>query len=227
MILLIPIMIYIYSFNSIAFDSNFYKKEFAKHNVYNNLAGYDIENINNDVLNYLKNEKTDNLIRNNFFSKREKLHFLDVKNLIQKTLQAYYFSIVLFLLLFATLIFLLKFKLKIIVKKVLVIIAIGSALVLIDAFLFFIVSKLNFNFIFDLFHETFFSFGTYTFNPQFEKIVVLYPENLFFDALVNIITKTILSSVILLFLSLIFIFKFSKVNFSKFLAKFTVCKNKK
>ncbi|MAH33517.1 hypothetical protein CL615_03935 [archaeon] len=227
MILLIPIVIYIYSFNSITFNTNFYKKEFTKYNVYDNLAEYDIENINNDVLDYLKNEKSDNLIRNNFFNKREKLHFLDVKNLIQKTVQVYYFSIVLFLLLFIILIFLLKFKLKTIVKKILIIIAIGSALTLIDAFLFFLLGNLNFDFVFDLFHKTFFSFGTYTFNSQFEKIVVLYPEKLFFDALLKIITKTILSSIILLFFSIIFIFAFSKGNFFKFFSKFPDGKNKK
>jgi len=123
--------------------------------------------------------------------------------------------------------FLLKFKLKTIVKKILIIIAIGSALTLIDAFLFFLLGNLNFDFVFDLFHKTFFSFGTYTFNSQFEKIVVLYPEKLFFDALLKIITKTILSSIILLFFSIIFIFAFSKGNFFKFFSKFPDGKNKK
>ena len=91
MILIVPVVIYLYNFNSIAFDENFYKKEFSKYNVYNNLKNNYIENINNDVLNYLQFEKNNNLIENNFFNEREKIHLLDVKDLIQTILSIYYF----------------------------------------------------------------------------------------------------------------------------------------
>jgi len=166
MVLIIPIIIYLYNFNSVTFDKGFYKKEFLKYNVYGNLENYDVENINDGVLNYLKKEKDDKLIKNDFFSEREKIHFLDVKNLIQKVLTIYYFSLFLFLLFSTILIFLLKFNFKFIIKKFFVIILFGSILTLFYTLLFFIVSKSNFNFAFDLFHKTFFSFGSYTFNPH-------------------------------------------------------------
>ncbi len=227
MVLLIPIIIYLHNFNSSAFDGNFYKKEFLKYNVYTNLKNHDIEKINDDVLNYLKYNNYDELIKNDFFSQREKTHLLDVKNLIQNLFLIYYISLILFLLLFAVLIFLLDFNYKIIVERFFVMMFFSSLLTLLDAFLFFILTKLNFDFIFDFFHKTFFPIGAYMFNPELEKIVVLYPENLFFDVLIKIITKTIFSSMILFFISLSILFYFFKRNFSNFFLKIIDDKNNK
>ena len=54
MVLDVPFIIYGFNFNSVAFDEDYYKKEFSKYNVYGNLENYAIEKINSDVLNYLK-----------------------------------------------------------------------------------------------------------------------------------------------------------------------------
>ncbi len=212
MVLTIPFIIYLYNFNSIAFDEDFYKKEFLENNVYDNLENYYIENINNDFLNYLRNEKNNLLINNDFFNEREKTHLLDVKNLIQTIFTIFYISIILFLLLFILLIILMDFNFKLIIKRLLIILTIGSFLTLLDAVLFLILSNFNFSFVFDLFHETFFSFGTYTFDTAYEKIVILYPQNLFFDALSRIIIRTIITSVVILCISIIF-FYFFKIKF--------------
>lgn len=229
MVLTMPFMIYGFNFNAVAFDKNLYKEEFSKYNVYGNLKDYNIESINNDVLNYLQSGKNNELIENDFFNEREKTHLLDVKHLIEKVLAAYYFSIILFLLLFILLGFLVNFNFKIIVKKLLIITVIGSLLALLDAVAFFLLSNFNFNFVFDLFHKSFFSFGTYTFDPSYENIVVLYPQNLFFDFLVKIIFNAIFSSIVLLFFSIIFIFVFFESKFKNFLEKFTTrtAKNRK
>jgi len=226
MILIVPIVIYLYNFNSIAFDENFYKKEFSKYNVYNNLKDYDIEKINNDVLTYLKFEKSDMLIGNDFFNEREKIHLLDVKDLIQTILSIYYFSMISIILLVITLIIFLKFNFKIIAKKLLIILAVGNLLTLLDAVLFFLLSNFNFDFVFDLFHKTLFSPGTFTFNPEFENIVVLYTENLFSDFLVKIISNTILSSIIIFSFSILVLFIFFKPNFNKFFKKISTGKTK-
>lgn len=208
MILIIPIIIYGYSFNSIAFDGDLYKREFSKYDVYGKLKNYDIESINDDVLVYLKSGKNDELIKNDFFNEREKLHLLDVKNLIQKVFSIYYLSIILFLLLFILLLISINFNFKIIIKKLSIILPIGSLLTLLNTLIFFILSKLNFDFLFDIFHKTFFSAGSYLFNPAFENIVVLYPQGLFLDFFIKIISDSILSSIIVLFFSLILLFIF-------------------
>ena len=229
MVLTVPLVIYGFNFNSNSFDKDFYKKEFSKYNIYNDLKSYNIDGINNDVLDYLQFEKNDELIENDFFNDREKTHLLDVKNLIQTLFNIYYFSIILIILLIIILIVLLNFNLRNIGEKLLIILTIGSFLTLLDAALFFILSSLNFEFAFDLFHKTFFNSGTFTFNPEFENIVVLYPENLFLDLLIKIISNTILSSIILFSVSIILFFIFLKPNFKKFLMNFSTrrIKNRK
>jgi len=137
----IPIIIYGFNFNSVAFDQDLYKEEFSKYNIYENLENYEIENINNDVLNYLTNGN--NLIENNFFNQREKTHLLDVKLLIEKVLMIYYISTFLFLFLFILLIFLYNYNFKIILKRILIILLIGSILTVLYTALFFISSSFS------------------------------------------------------------------------------------
>ena len=219
MALIIPIIIYGFNFNSVAFDKDLYKKEFLKYNVYSNLKNHDIENINNDILDYLSNLNKNELIENDFFNGREKMHLLDVKKLINKIFIIYYLSVILFLLSFILLIISMNFNFKKIIKNFLIILSIGSTLTLVGAILSNISSNLNFDFVFTSFHETFFSLGTYTFNPEFEKIVILYPENLFFDFLIMVTTNTITSSIILLLLCITFLFILFKLDFRKFFKK--------
>jgi len=207
MVFLIPIIFYMFTFNSIAFDENFYKKEFAKYNVYAILNEYDVEQINENVLKYLQNENN-KLESNNFFNQREVSHFRDVKVLIQKSQTVYRLSLFLFLLFFTVLIILFRYDPKKIIEKFLIVLFFGSSLAVIYALFFFFLVYFNFNFTFDLFHKTLFPLGTFSFNPDFEKIVVLYPENLFLDALIRILVKTVLSSVIIIIVSIIALFYF-------------------
>ena len=227
MVISIPIVLYGFIFNSTAFDRGLYKEEFSKYNVYNNLKYYDAEKINDEVLDYLTNGKNNNLIENDFFNEREKQHLLDVKRLIQGVLSIYYFSITLFLLSAIILFLLMNFNFIDISKKLLIILAFGSLLALLGAGLAYLPSSLNFDFTFNMFHKTFFSPGTYLFNPEFEGIVVLYPENLFLDLLFRIIFSIIFSSGMLFFISATLFFIFFKRNFPNFPKNFPSIKLKK
>src|SRR3989344_1265421 len=213
MALLVPIMIYGHSFNSVAFSKEFYKKEFLEYDVYSNLPDYDVDNLNHEVLGYLQSGKNSNLIENGFFNDMEKAHLLDVKSLVHKGLSIYRASIILFLILSASLVFFLGLDPKTIMHKFLLVLLFGSILSLAPAFLIFAVSEINFGFAFGLLHETFFPVGTYTFNPEFEKIVVLYPENLFSDAFAEIISGIIFPSAIIFLASLAVLFCFFRKKF--------------
>lgn len=208
----IPFILYLSNFNSIGFDENFYKKEFQKYGVYENLGDYDIEKINDDVLNYLRYGE-EGFIENNFFNEREKVHLLDVKNLIQKTIKFYYFSIILFFLLLVSLISLLNKNIRII-KYLGMIFLISGLLTFLDAFVFFIMVNSNFSFAFDAFHSTFFSEGSFLFDPSSENIVNLYPKELFFDITYRIVVNTLIFSflVFLVGISFLGILKYKTVK---------------
>ena len=89
------IMIFGLSFRLAAFDEGFYKKEFAKYGVYENLQGHDVKSINKGVLDYLLKEDG-NIIAGSFFNEREKGHLLDVRIIIRKFLFIYHASIFFF-----------------------------------------------------------------------------------------------------------------------------------
>jgi len=220
LIFFIPIIIYLVNFNLIVFDSDFYKNEFQKYGIYNALRDYDVEKINEDVLNYYKFERTNALIDNDFFNDREKLHLLDVKNVIQGLTLFLTVSIFLFLLSLILFFVLLQFKVRIFLKSFLLLVFYSNLLSLSILILLFAVSAINFDFIFNLMHETLFPIGTFSFDPEFEKIVVLYPENLFLDALVKIILHSVFSSVIALLASFLILFYYFKFDFSDFFLKF-------
>lgn len=216
---LIFIIIFLYNFNSAVFDRDYYKKEFTKYNVYENLRGYDIEKVNSDVLGYFISGKNKGLIENDFFNEREKMHLLDVKEIIQGIASFYYLSIILFFLFFIALAFLTELNFKNIFRKILVITLFGSSAALLAGILLIALSNSNFDFAFGLMHETFFNAGTFTFNPEFERIVVIYPQNLFFDFLTRIISNAIISSIILFFLCSASLFIFFRQKFSFFSRK--------
>ena len=78
--LIISLSIFLLSVRLVVYDEGIYKKEFSKYNVYENLRGVDIENINKEVLGYFKGKQN---LESDFFTLREKEHLRDVKNLIQ------------------------------------------------------------------------------------------------------------------------------------------------
>lgn len=214
----IPFLLYLLNFSNVAFDGNFYKKEFKKYDVYGNLENYDIEKINNDVLDYLKYGKNEKLIENDFFNEREKLHLLDVKELIQKTAKLYYFLIILFFILLASLIFLLNRNVKI-VKYFGMIFLISGLLAVLDAFIFYIAINSDFSFAFDIFHNAFFEQGSFLFDPGSENIVNLYPNELFFDIALRIVINTLIFSSLVFLTGALFlaVIKFKTLKIKKYI----------
>ncbi len=199
----IPFILYSFNFINAAFDEDFYKTEFEKYDVYGKLENYDIEEINNDVLDYLRYGEKE-LIENDFFNEREKSHLLDVKELIQKTVKFYYFSMILFFVLLVLLIFLLNKNIKI-VKYLGMIFLISGLLTFLDAFVFFAIVNSNFSFAFDIFHNTFFSEGSFLFDPSSENIVNLYPKELFFDITFKIVIDTLIFSFLVFLVGISFL----------------------
>ena len=214
----IPFLLYLLNFSNVAFDGNFYKKEFKKYDVYGNLENYDIEKINNDVLDYLKYGKNEKLIENDFFNEREKLHLLDVKELIQKTAKLYYFLIILFFILLASLIFLLNRNVKI-VKYFGMIFLISGLLAVLDAFIFYTAINSDFSFAFDIFHNAFFEQGSFLFDPGSENIVNLYPNELFFDIALRIVINTLIFSSLVFLTGALFlaVIKFKTLKIKKYI----------
>lgn len=191
----IIVILFLSAFYFSAFNYEFFKKEFEKHNIYSKLSGYNIDEIHKDTIDYVKNEKSVNLIDNDFYSDREKKHLFDVKVNIQKALDSYYYSIAsLFLLFFCVFFMFEKDNLLVFAGRIFLSSGIFGLIVSATVLILF---YFNFGFSFEMMHGIFFESGTYSFDPKLENIVNLYPEDLFFDLGKIIFVKTIIFSSIL------------------------------
>jgi integral membrane protein (TIGR01906 family) len=192
LILIIPPLLLLSNFKLILFNENYYKEEFRKYNIYSQFP--DADKTNSDVLDYFKNN--DKLIKNNFFNDREKQHLLDVKNLINSVFSLFNYLLLIFFILLIILVMITKNK-KNLIKYISAILTYGSILTLIKILFFFLLTKLNFTSFFTSFHKLFFPQGNWLFNPAIDKIILLYPENFFYDIAQKIILDTLFWAVIL------------------------------
>ena len=211
----IPSIIFYCAFSSTAFDIDFYNREFAGYDAYGQLEGHNVDRINANVLDYIsgKERELDDL---GLFSEREKSHLHDVRELIGKLKAAAVFSAALFMFFSFFLAFLLEFGIKKFLEKELLSILVGSAIAFIISSILIFLFIAGFGFLFDGFHNIFFAPGTFSFDPQSEKIVVIYPEELFFDASAIILMKLIFSSAIIIISCLALLRAFFGCNFPDF-----------
>ena len=193
LIIHIPLFLYLLNFMLTAFNENYYKSEFQRYGIYNKFPNEDVGKINHDLLSYLKNDKTQNLVNIDFFNERERGHLLDVKNLIHKFILFFYIAVFDIIFLIIILVYLAKKEIK---KYIPIILIWGGVLNFVGASLFYLLIKFNFNWIFGLFHKTFFKPGSWIFDTN---IVELYPSGFFYD----VASKIVLNALIMAFMVII------------------------
>ncbi len=199
LIILIPLIIILLSFRLIVFDSSMYKQEFKKYNIYDKVENADsmLENL----LNYLKNKE-----QLSYFNQKEQLHLKDVKSLIQNA-----FILLYSLSLIALALIIIQFrKNKSEFKKIFL----YSGLIIISIVLLFILlSIINFSDLFIKFHIVFFNNDLWMLNPLEDKLILLFPEQIFKDIARKIFTYTAIISTLLIILS--FVIKKKVLNTAK------------
>ncbi|MDO8741272.1 MAG: DUF1461 domain-containing protein [Candidatus Woesearchaeota archaeon] len=201
--ILLMLSVTIYTIN----DKKFILNEFEKYNI--NVENK--EKIVGQILDYFKNDKRDLDVYG--FGLKEISHMRDVKLVILKT--RYFFYVLLainILLLFLSYLYYAEYKkekTKIIFKRFLNYLFYGSLSTMALILLLFLSSFINFEFLFSLFHKTFFPQGNYAFASGL--LITLFPEEFWIDALVRICTISfIISLAVFLAVFLLKILKFKK-----------------
>ncbi len=208
LIIVLSLSIIILSARIAVFDKSFYRDEFLKLNVYMNLKDYDADYINTAVLDYLEGYPI--LKHNGFFNQREVKHLQDVKMITQAILFIFYMSIILLVILLI-LLFILNDDIDDSIKKLgIALISSGLFNIILFSIIFLLVQS-DFASLFDNMHLMLFEQGSYTFNPSFEKIVLLYPKELFFDITSKIVLTSLFFSFFIM-LNGIFVFLYHKKN---------------
>ncbi|MBI4452787.1 DUF1461 domain-containing protein [Candidatus Woesearchaeota archaeon] len=202
----LALLIFILSVNSAAFSGRFYEREFLKHDVGKNVHGY-LE-LHQSVINFIKGESG---FLPDRFNEREKQHLQDVRRLVLFSRAAMYLLMALsgiLLILSAN-----KFSKRAEFWKF-----IGNALffsglsALLAGIVVFSLVSLSFSSSFDSFHKLFFHEGTYSFDPDTEIIVNIYPEGLFLDLGLRIAKFAAAASLIIMIIGAFLVFKNKRIK---------------
>lgn len=191
----------IFSFKLICFyDSNLLINLYEKYNVYDNLevniTKDDVKMLTDKMMNYLNNKEDElsysiivNENKMDFFSERTKIHFSDVKVLMNNLINLAYIT---FIILIILIIFL---KGKINFRQYMI-----SLMLTFIIYIFFIICiAINFDSFFITFHKIFFSNDYWILDPNYDYVISLLPEELF---------KNITIRILILFTLLMFIVSF-------------------
>ncbi len=205
--LVLPLFILLTSTEIAAFDINYYRAEYEKYNISENLAieQKDLMDSTSKLLDYLRGNRKDldfqtivNGIEQEFFSARDKLHMVDVKNLfiIGRNIR----NGILILLLF--IIVMLKYNKTISfdLGKALLMSSIAGVL---PIALLIILINIDFYKYFTIFHEIFFTNDLWLLDPNADRLVNIFPEGFFSDIAFRIITYYLTAQFILFILSIV------------------------
>lgn len=176
-IILLPLIIYLFSFFSLFSDTKFYKNLFEKNNVDTRA-----ENISIKLIDYFNYKSS--ILEVSEFNKEETTHMAEVKSLITK-IKIFF---VLLILAFVSVILFCEEKSKVFFY--------GGIITILLPLIFYI---LPFDYIFVLFHKIFFV-GKWQF-PAESFMIQIFPEQFFYDFTFSIFLRGLISGFIVLLLS--------------------------
>ena len=189
-LLFVPLII-LFSFNLFVFNEKYYEKEFVKTGVYEKYQKEDVKNAVDELFGYFKDK---NDLKTQFFNQKEKEHLKDVKNIIQKIINLFYFVLVAST---AAIIYFLIHKKYFEIGKILMR---GSIFSILTVITFLSFSIMSFSSSFYLFHVTFFKNNLWMLNPETDNLINLFPEQFFFDIMKEILVASFSISILFLIL---------------------------
>lgn len=212
----LPLLILLTSTELIAFDVSYYKNQYRKYNIAEKLVieEMDLLDSTEKLLDYLKDERKDldfkttiNGHEQEFFSSRDKLHMIDVKNLfmIGRKIR----NIILIFLLLEMLVLAYNKNMRFDTGDFFLsssVIGISPIILLV------ILINIDFYKYFTIFHEIFFNNDLWLLDPNTDRLVNIFPESFFSDIALKIITYYLTVQVILFILALVLKYRGKHVN---------------
>lgn len=184
-------MVLSYSLNYVAFDKSFYYQQYEKNGIYDIFSKSQVSNATEELLTYLKYGKNE-FIQSSFFNQKEKLHLIDVKNLLQKE---FMFCNVITILFIIILIALYCYYERNPYSKI----AFTTGFVGLGILLFLgLLSAISFNVAFTAFHLILFDNDLWMLSSYTDNLIMLYPEEFFIAIALRWAMFAIIGYVILL-----------------------------
>lgn len=183
-------------------DYKFYQKEYEKYNVTEslNMNIEDVMEVTDKMMAYLIGEYPELSVttmvdgkEQDFFNEQDRLHMWDVKNLFLGGLRLRTFAIVVFVMLIIALMMTKADLTQVLPKSYYRALSISAVLVSVLAVLI----MTNFNKVFVIFHEIFFTNDLWIFDPRTDYMIRMLPEGFFYDMVIRIGGFFILGLVVL------------------------------
>lgn len=200
----------------IAFDRGYYDEQYEKYQIPQSIgiSKPDLMIATDNLLNYL-DEDRENLdfemtimgAKQEFFSERDKLHMIDVKNLFVQGKLIRNISFVYSVIFAISFFFIAKNKRKVF-SKLLIYTFVGG---LIPILLLGILMSIDFYKYFTIFHEIFFNNDLWQLDPAKDRLINMYPEAFFSGIAFKIVFYYIIELILLLILG-IFGLKYKKTE---------------
>jgi len=192
LIIFVSIIFVINSFNTIALDKQFYKKEFEKYDIYEKFPGEDIDKINSILLEYLYGIRKD--YDYTLFDKKEREHLSDVRSVIVKLNILKNILFIIIIPLVSIIYFLDRTNFLLRVYKIFFY---SGFFTLVISSVMILAIFVGFDILFTIFHKLFFAPGTWVFDYS-ENIIKIYPLGFFYDISKEIFIRIIYNANILI-----------------------------
>lgn len=176
--IIFPIAILLIVFQYTAYDVRWYKNEFFKQGIYNQLGETRVNDQADNLFKYLRKKK---LLEEKYYSQKEILHLKDVKSILYITRHTTWILVILYLVIF------LVIAIKKGITECLKIVYKCFIINIITYSIFIIIALVLFTQIFYIFHRLLFVNNYWLLDPQIEYLVVIFPQDLFLDLFVKII----------------------------------------
>ncbi len=191
---------YIASFYLNAFNQDFYKEEFQKHNIYGKFQNKDIDSINAEILLYIRGKEDS--FNKELFKQSEISHLKDVRTLIKKARLCLIFAIIALISSIGFLFILCKKRFP---KILSISIFLSGAFILAVTAIILLSSTMGFDGFFIVFHKLFFPQGNWLFSSS-DSLIRIYPSEFFYDIAKKIFTSIIIYGNILIGVGIISIY---------------------
>lgn len=173
----------------VAFDTNWYKEEYEKYGIYDelNMETGELNKVTETMVGYLQGD-VENLEvsaivdgeTREFFNDREKEHMADVKVLFEKLLLVRNAALFLFMICGIYYLFAMRAGMRLFDYTPIPCAIVGILLVIAMAVVM-IMSKTNFSSAFTSFHEMLFTNDLWLLNPETDLLIRMLPEGFFMD----------------------------------------------
>ncbi len=186
----LTVIVFIFSFNIFIYNPRFYDHQYSKNGVYAEMGYDETWNATTELWNYM-HFHTDSL--SDFYSTQDKLHMVDVRNMIHAVDTLLYISSIVFII---SLLYFYSFNRKEFAFWLYALFFSASALVFV-LLVFFAVLCFWFSQSFTIFHKFLFTNNYWLMEPAVDSLIRLFPEQFFFSIFLNILGVSLLCAFVL------------------------------